>query len=259
MEFRDKLYSLRKEKGYSQEELANRCNVSRQAISKWENGTSLPDFENLKSLSKALQVSIDELLDNNEQIQKEIVKEKEVIYVHHRYFYEKRYQSNLKILGIPLIDINIGRARDEQGHWRVAKGIIAIGNVSIGVISIGLLSLGLFSLGCLTLGLLIALGPLSLGYLAIGALSIGYISIGAMAIGVYSLGALSIGFYVGIGALAYGPIAVGVNPMGDVVYHLRESNACFLSPNEYNNFQTFLNTTPLPKLIEFLLRRIPKC
>ena len=55
-----KLYSLRKEKGYSQEELANRCNVSRQAISKWENGTSLPDFENLKSLSKALQVSIDE-------------------------------------------------------------------------------------------------------------------------------------------------------------------------------------------------------
>ena len=48
MEFKDNLYRIRKEKGMSQEELAALCDVSRQAISKWENGTANPDMENLK-------------------------------------------------------------------------------------------------------------------------------------------------------------------------------------------------------------------
>lgn len=259
MEFKDKLYQLRKEKGMSQEELAILCNVSRQAISKWENGTSLPDFENLKMLSKTLQVSIDELLGNTKETQKEVIKEKEIIYVHHRYWFEKKYRSKFTIFGIPLIDINIGRGREENGYWRVAKGIIAIGNVSIGVFSFGILSAGICSIGILALGLLFAIAPLCLSYFAIGALAIGYISIGALAIGVYSIGALSIGFHVGIGALAYGPIAVGTTPMGDIMYHLRNTNACFLDATEYQNFQTFLDTQSLPDLIEFLLRSIPKC
>ena len=41
MDFNNKLYELRKQKGLSQEELANRLNVSRQTISKWEVGDSL--------------------------------------------------------------------------------------------------------------------------------------------------------------------------------------------------------------------------
>ena len=147
MEFKDNLYRIRKEKGMSQEELAALCDVSRQAISKWENGTANPDMENLKTLSRSLQVSIDELLGNKIPLEKEVVKEKEVIYVHNRYTYEKRYRSKLSICGIPLVDINVGRGRTEEGYWRVAKGIIAIGNVSVGVISIGLLSVGLCSLG----------------------------------------------------------------------------------------------------------------
>ena len=168
MEFKDNLYRIRKEKGMSQEELAALCDVSRQAISKWENGTANPDMENLKTLSRSLRVSIDELLGNKIPLEKEVVKEKEVIYVHNRYTYEKRYRSKLSICGIPLVDINVGRGRTEEGYWRVAKGIIAIGNVSVGVISIGLLSVGLCSLGLLTLGLLFAIGPLALSYFAIG-------------------------------------------------------------------------------------------
>ena len=42
MEFNNKLYELRKQKGLSQEELANRLNVSRQTVSKWEKGLSVP-------------------------------------------------------------------------------------------------------------------------------------------------------------------------------------------------------------------------
>ena len=61
----DKLYRLRKDKGISQEELAYKLNVSRQAISKWERGEALPDTDNLISLAKLYEVSLDELVGNN--------------------------------------------------------------------------------------------------------------------------------------------------------------------------------------------------
>jgi len=59
-----KLVSLRKQKGLSQEEVANRLNVSRQTISNWENAQALPTIDKAKELSKLYNVSIDELLDN---------------------------------------------------------------------------------------------------------------------------------------------------------------------------------------------------
>lgn len=62
MEFNNKLYSLRKQKGFSQEELANRLNVSRQTISKWEVGESTPDMEKLVAISDLFEVSLDELV-----------------------------------------------------------------------------------------------------------------------------------------------------------------------------------------------------
>ena len=47
MEFGNRLYELRKQKGLSQEELANRLDVTRQTISKWELGDSTPDMDKL--------------------------------------------------------------------------------------------------------------------------------------------------------------------------------------------------------------------
>ena len=64
MEFNNKLYKLRKQKGFSQEELANRLNVSRQTISKWEVGESTPDMENLVAISELFEISLDELVLN---------------------------------------------------------------------------------------------------------------------------------------------------------------------------------------------------
>lgn len=65
MKFNEKLFELRKEKGYSQEELADKLNVARQTVSKWENGTTTPDFENLIELSKLFEISIDEFVGND--------------------------------------------------------------------------------------------------------------------------------------------------------------------------------------------------
>ena len=62
MDFNNKLYELRKQKGFSQEELANRLNVSRQTISKWEVGESTPDMEKLAAISDLFGVSLDELV-----------------------------------------------------------------------------------------------------------------------------------------------------------------------------------------------------
>lgn len=64
MEFNNKLYELRKKKGLSQEELANRLNVSRQTVSKWELGDSTPDMEKLIAMSDLFEVSLDELILN---------------------------------------------------------------------------------------------------------------------------------------------------------------------------------------------------
>ena len=66
MEFNNKLYELRKQKGFSQEELANRLNVSRQTISKWEVGESTPDMEKLVAISDLFKVSLDELVMDKE-------------------------------------------------------------------------------------------------------------------------------------------------------------------------------------------------
>ncbi len=64
----EKLQFLRKQKGISQEKLAEQLSVSRQAISKWETGDSLPDTENILKLSRLFAVSTDYLLrDDIEQ------------------------------------------------------------------------------------------------------------------------------------------------------------------------------------------------
>ncbi|MBQ8725631.1 MAG: helix-turn-helix domain-containing protein [Clostridia bacterium] len=67
----NRLYELRKKAGLSQEEFAEKLNVSRQAVSKWERGEALPDTENLISIAKLFGVSLDELIDNEVKSEKE--------------------------------------------------------------------------------------------------------------------------------------------------------------------------------------------
>lgn len=62
MNLADSIQSLRKAKGISQEELAERVGVSRQAVSKWESGQSIPDLEKIISLSDFFEVTTDYLL-----------------------------------------------------------------------------------------------------------------------------------------------------------------------------------------------------
>lgn len=63
----EKIYKLRKNSGLSQEQLAEQLNVSRQAISKWESGTAVPESEKLITISNYFGVSVDYLLKDEEE------------------------------------------------------------------------------------------------------------------------------------------------------------------------------------------------
>ena len=65
MNFGAKLKLLRTQKGLTQEAFAEELNVSRSAIAKWESNKGIPEISNLKQVSQVLNVSLDELLDNN--------------------------------------------------------------------------------------------------------------------------------------------------------------------------------------------------
>ncbi len=65
MEIGEKIFQLRKKKGFSQEELAEKLGVARQTISKWELGETSPDLKQAKELSRIFKVSLDELANND--------------------------------------------------------------------------------------------------------------------------------------------------------------------------------------------------
>ena len=94
MEFNEKLQELRKNKGLTQEELAEALYVSRTAISKWESGRGYPSIDSLKEIAKYFSVSIDELLSSNEVLS---IAEED----------NKQKEKQLKSLVFGLLDISV--------------------------------------------------------------------------------------------------------------------------------------------------------
>ena len=78
MKLNEKIYQLRKNSNMSQEELADKLNISRQALSRWENGTAMPDALNILELSKLFNVSADYLLNDQYQSDNDLPKVKEI-------------------------------------------------------------------------------------------------------------------------------------------------------------------------------------
>ena len=78
MKLPDKIVGLRKSNGMSQENLAEKLDVSRQAISRWESGAAMPDANNILQLSKLFDVTTDYLLNDDYQSDNDLPKVKEV-------------------------------------------------------------------------------------------------------------------------------------------------------------------------------------
>lgn len=243
MKLAEKLTIQRKKSGMSQEQLADRLGITRQSVSKWEAGSSVPEISKLIALSELFQVSLDYLLkdyldEENERLsaensdrdwrqegqkrsenrraedsrqQEDNLRLEEMVDELTRYIRGFQYTSKTKIMGIPLVSVRFSRHPGRDG---VAKGIIAIGNFAIGVISIGAGSVGIISFGAISLGIL-TIGALAVGVAAWGALAVGVITFGATALGVYSAGVVAVGKEIAVGVSAIGKTAIGETVTGE--------------------------------------------
>ncbi len=117
--FAENLKKIRKDKGYTQEILAEKLNVVRQTVSKWEKGLSLPDVDMLSKIANVLETDVNILLDgqitttDQSKIVKQLAKINEQLTIKNR-----RYKKIMKtiaiilliivIFGILLVILNIG-------------------------------------------------------------------------------------------------------------------------------------------------------
>lgn len=237
MNLAEKLTIQRKKSGMSQEQLAERLGITRQSVSKWEAGSSIPEISKLVAMSEIFRVSLDYLLKDyldeeknsgiaaggcrnepygekrseaNQQMDEDNSRLEKKVDDLARYIKGYQYTSKTKIAGIPLVSIRFSRQLGRDG---IAKGIIAIGNVAIGVISLGACSFGIISFGSIAVGLL-AIGALAFGLAAWGAVAIGAVAFGASAMGIYSAGASAWGQEVAVGVSAMGKTAIGETVKG---------------------------------------------
>lgn len=214
-----RLARLRRSLNITQEELAERLGISRQAVSKWESDLAYPETDKLLLLSRLYGCTVDYLLTGEEPVVEQSAPQSTTPDVwarlgeawsrRPRYF---EYKSQKKVGSLPLVHINIGFGRKAMGVIAIglaAKGVVSLGLCSVGILSLGLCSAGLLSLGVLSLGLLFAVGSIAVGAVAIGAIAVGLLAIGALAVGLFSVGALAVGHYVAIGDHAYGMFAWG--------------------------------------------------
>lgn len=192
----EKIYDYRKKNAMSQEALAEKLGVARQTVSNWETGETSPNPEQLKLLSQLFNVSIDELLDNQNFAKSDTSGTGEL----NKIGFE--YKSKTMVRGLPLIHINIGgivprKAKGIIAIGDIAKGVVAIGGVSLGIVAFGGVGIGLVSIGGLAIGLIAALGGGAIGAVACGGGAAGLIAYGGGALGLFfagGAGAITAGF-----------------------------------------------------------------
>lgn len=183
MTFQERLITLRKQQGLSQEQLGYELGVTRQTVSKWELGVTTPEMDKLIQLNDFFHISIDELVGHTSPEPASKAPEtdyaqtaREIHYVPYHWHYE--YKSRLSIFGLPLVHINVGRWFPGQKFCR-ARGVLAIGGFAFGLFAVG---------GC--------------------------------AIGVYSIGGLAVAQKIAAGGAAYAPIAIGDAASGEIVFDI---------------------------------------
>ena len=245
----EKIAKQRKENNYTQEQLADILDVSRQSISKWESDIAYPETDKLIKMGKLFDCSMDYLL-NEDITEKQGIEPKETETFWDKFkkqFHERK--SKKMIFGMPLYHIG----KNAHGFFAVglkARGVFSIGLMSRGIFSLGLLSLGIISIGILSLGLisagvfsagLLAVGSFALGLFAAGAISVGLISFGALSVGCFSTGALAVGKYAAVGDHAHAMIAIGQTVADGSVYsHIGD-----------------LTTADIPNVVEWLDANVP--
>lgn len=136
MTFGEKLFKLRKEKGLSQEALAEKLNTTRQAISKWENSQGFPETEKLLMIGNIFEVSIDYLLKDTV---KQIKENEKGYYVSKEmaegYLLDQRKISKYVALGISLLILSTVPYLVFQNTALYTFLIILIATIGVGILA----------------------------------------------------------------------------------------------------------------------------
>ena len=147
MELNEKLQELRKQKGMTQEELAQSLYVSRTAISKWESGRGYPNIESLKAIAKFFSVTVDELLSTDEvlMLAEENNKRKET---HFRDLIYGLLDSSVAMLFFlpffaerthgQIINVSLMQLYLVQSYLKIAYFAVVIGMILVGVLTLAM-------------------------------------------------------------------------------------------------------------------------
>ncbi|WP_276353085.1 helix-turn-helix domain-containing protein [Cohnella caldifontis] len=104
MVFGEKLKAERTKMGWSQEELAGKLFVSRQSVSKWENGQNYPSIEILFKISDLFGISLDELLRSDEELTKKVIQDsRRLAYPRLKFLFDVIF-----LLGVALLAMKLG-------------------------------------------------------------------------------------------------------------------------------------------------------
>lgn len=147
MEFHEKLQKLRKQKGLTQEELAQTLFVSRTAVSKWESGRGYPNIESLKDLAAFFSVSLDELLSGEELLcaaQEDMHRQQKNI---RRWMFSLLDVSTVLLLALPLFGQTVNGQIRSVSLWQLTETAPYMQGLYLALI-VMLLFWGLLSMLC---------------------------------------------------------------------------------------------------------------
>lgn len=145
MEFHEKLQELRKRKGLTQEELAERLYVSRSAVSKWESGRGYPNIDSLKAIATLFSVTIDDLLSGDEvlTIAEEDYRQKETQFRSMvfglldfsiaMFFFLPFFGQNSDgmIHAVSLLSLTVTESYLQTVYWGIVIGMITLGILTL--------------------------------------------------------------------------------------------------------------------------------
>lgn len=292
----ERIFEARKKVGMTQEELAERLGVTRQAVSKWESDAAFPETDKIVELCKLFNLSADKLLlgvegnaaEAKEKCFKELLEEKRQSegwykggrcdgYTCTEYKTCKGRIEFDKLIKVQPTQEDTEKEKYARGWFFDNKDgnchFEYVSKARIGKLPLVHINIGL---GAYRAKGVIAIGNAATGIISIGLLSVGLLSLGLISLGLFAFGAFAFGLLMGAGAvatglMAFGGVAIGIMCFGGVAIGYIGVGGCAVGQYAVGGYargfvavgvtgadgtNTFLMPTEFKKLCDFLSENV---